>query len=261
MKKLSAFNQNQIQFLFTDIDDTLTDEGKLRANAYEALWRLHESGVRVIPITGRPAGWVEMIARFWPVDGVVGENGGFYFRYIDGKMKRHFSQEKVVFEGHQKRLQELAQDILKQVPGSELSSDQFCRLIDVAIDFCEDVPPLPKESVQKIKSLFEEAGAQAKVSSIHVNGWFGDHDKLTMCKTFLSKEFQLNFEDLQDQIVFVGDSPNDAPMFKEFNHSFGVANVLDFKDELEAHPTYVANKKGGDGFVEVADRILELNSH
>ena len=80
----------KIKFLLTDIDDTLTDEGLLGPEAYASMWALHRAGVKVLPITGRPAGWCEMIARQWPVSGVVGENGGFYFRYHNKKMHRHF---------------------------------------------------------------------------------------------------------------------------------------------------------------------------
>ena len=89
MKHISDF-KSSLKFLLTDIDDTLTDEGQLGAEAYEALWDLHKAGVHVVPITGRPAGWCEMIARMWPVSGIVGENGGFYFRYHNKTMQRHF---------------------------------------------------------------------------------------------------------------------------------------------------------------------------
>src|SRR4051812_18334202 len=70
-----------------DIDDTLSTEGQLTADAYEALWRLKAAGHAVVPITGRPAGWCDHIARFWPVDAVVGENGAFTF-YMEGGVRR-----------------------------------------------------------------------------------------------------------------------------------------------------------------------------
>lgn len=255
MKSLTAF-ASKIQFLLTDIDDTLTDEGQLHADAYAALWRLHQRGVHVIPVTGRPAGWCEMIARVWPVSGVVGENGGFYFRYHDKKMHRHFFFDESTQKNNREKLKLIEADVLREVPGSALASDQFCRLMDLAIDFCEDVPALPAEDVQKIVAIFNRHGAVAKVSSIHVNGWFGKYDKLTMALRFLQNEFQVGAEESKKICAFSGDSPNDEPMFAYFPHSFAVANIQNFLDQIKSPPTYVATARGGAGFVQIADTIL-----
>ncbi len=255
MKHISEFKQ-PLKFLLTDIDDTLTDEGQLGAQAYEALWNLHNSGVHVVPITGRPAGWCEMIARMWPVSGVVGENGGFYFRYHDKKMQRHFFFDQQTQTSNRLKLNNLEKEILEKVPGSDLASDQFCRLMDLAIDFCEDVPALPSSEVQKIVDIFKAHGAQAKVSSIHVNGWFGDYDKLTMSLKFLEKEFGVSAQEAKKVCAFSGDSPNDEPMFGYFPHSFAVANIQNFIDQIQHKPTYVASKRGGLGFTEIAQQIL-----
>ncbi|HND86355.1 MAG TPA: HAD-IIB family hydrolase, partial [Pseudobdellovibrionaceae bacterium] len=175
MKPVSEFF-SKVDFVLTDIDDTLTDEGLLGPEAYEALWKLHQAGIRVIPITGRPAGWCEMIARQWPVAGVVGENGGFYFRYHNKKMHRHFAIDEKTRLANRQKLDDLEKRIPSEVPGCDIASDQFCRLMDLAIDFCEDVPPLPQEKVLQIQKIFLNEGAQAKISSIHVNGWFGQYD-------------------------------------------------------------------------------------
>ncbi len=255
MKNISQFSE-KIAYLLTDIDDTLTDEGQLGAEAYSALWSLHKAGLKVIPVTGRPAGWCEMIARQWPVAGVVGENGGFYFRYHERQMQREFFFEEKIQTENRQKLKELEAEILREVPGCALASDQFCRLMDLAIDFCEDVPALPSAEVKKIVALFERAGAQAKVSSIHVNGWFGKYDKLSMSLHFLKKEFQLSAEEAKKQCAFAGDSPNDEPMFKYFPHSFAVANIQNFMDQIKNPPTYVAAKKGGKGFAEIAQTLL-----
>ena len=259
MKKISEF-QSQVQFLLTDIDDTLTDEGLLGPEAYQALWDLHRAGVHVIPITGRPAGWCEMIARQWPVAGVVGENGGFYFRYHKKTMERHFHFDETTQKQNREKLRKLEEKILREVPGSALASDQFCRLMDLAIDFCEDVPTLPKDEVQKIVQLFNYAGAEAKVSSIHVNGWFGKYDKLTTSLSMLEREFKISQDEAKKLCAFSGDSPNDEPMFGFFPHSFAVANIQAFLADLKTPPTYVAGKRGGLGFVEIASQILKMKS-
>jgi HAD superfamily hydrolase (TIGR01484 family) len=256
MQPISKFTNTAIRFVFTDIDDTLTDEGRLEAAAYEALWRLYESQIFVIPVTGRPAGWCELIARQWPVAGVVGENGGFYFRYHKREMKRFFVFDEATQKQNRMRLDKIRDEVLKKVPGSAVASDQFCRLMDLAIDFCEDVDPLPQTSVDKIVEIFKAHGAQAKVSSIHVNGWFGDYDKLSMCREFLKREFLIDIAKAQDEICFSGDSPNDEPMFQFFKNSFAVKNIEKFVEQLKYKPAYVAGSNGGKGFVEIAAKIL-----
>lgn len=259
MKDLGHF-QGKIDFVLTDIDDTLTDEGRLHAEAYQALWALHDAGVHVVPITGRPAGWCEMIARVWPVAGVVGENGGFWFRYHDRQMKREYFFDEATIAANRAKLNQLQTSIPRDIPGSAVASDQFCRLMDLAIDFCEDVPPLASEDVDRIVKAFTDAGAQAKVSSIHVNGWFGRYDKLTMALRFLSSQFGLDEASAKKVAAFCGDSPNDEPMFAAFPASFGVANIRDFAARLKSPPAYVASARGGEGFVQIARRLLELRA-
>ena len=257
MKALEHFaGSTKIRFILTDIDDTLTSGGRLGSAAYEALWNLHDGGFHVIPITGRPAGWCEMIARIWPVDGVVGENGAFYFRYDGRKMKRQFSQTENKRNANRTRLETTRQEILASVPRSAVASDQFCRIADLAIDFCEDVRALSNADVKRIVSIFEDHGAQAKISSIHVNGWFGDHNKISMTKKFLGEEFGLSEQDMKDQCVFVGDSPNDEPMFEYFPLSFAVSNIKVFENDLQFLPTFVSAGEGGEGFAEIAGRFV-----
>jgi len=255
MKNIREF-KDSVQFLLTDIDDTLTDEGQLGSQAYESLWRLHNAGLKVIPVTGRPAGWCEMIARQWPVAGVVGENGAFYFRYSENRMQRYFSLDENIRLANKIKLEKIQQEVLTKVSGAAVASDQFCRLFDLAIDFCEDVPALEKEEVTKIVKIFTQAGAQAKVSSIHVNGWFGEYNKLSASLQFLKNEFGLTPETAKKHCAFVGDSPNDEPMWEFFPHGFAVANLKKFADDLHHLPKFIANHRGGVGFAEITTQIL-----
>lgn len=257
MKDLRKF-QSPLNFLLTDIDDTLTDEGLLSPSAYHSIWTLHQSGVQVIPVTGRPAGWCEMIARSWPVAAVVGENGGFYFRYHQKKMHRHYFFDEKTQELNRKKLDMIKDEVLSAVPGCSISSDQFCRKMDLAIDFCEDVPALEDESVQTIVERAQKHGAQAKVSSIHVNIWFGEYNKVSQALNLLNKEFQLPTSEAIKVCGFVGDSPNDEPMFETFPNSFAVSNVEKFLPKMKFHPQYIASQKGGLGFVEIAERIVAV---
>ncbi|ASQ02875.1 HAD-IIB family hydrolase [Sinorhizobium meliloti WSM1022] len=252
----------RITVLFADIDDTLTNEGLLPAAAYDAVERLTEAGVAVAPITGRPAGWCDMIARMWPVAGVVGENGAFYFAYdrTRRRMRRSFAIADAQRAADREKLARVRARILAEVQGAAVSADQLYREADLAIDFCEDVPTLPVSDVDRIKRIFEEEGAVAKVSSIHVNGWYGAYDKLTMTRRFADDILGVDIDAERDRIVFVGDSPNDAPMFGFFPNACGVANVLAFQGRIDAEPAYVAEREGGHGFVEVANRILDARS-
>ena len=252
-----------VAFVLTDIDDTITSEGRLPAASYAALERLHEAGLKVIPVTGRPGGWCDLIARFWPVAGVVGENGAFYFRYDHDarRMTRRFRASEAERARNRERFDALAQEILARVPGAALAADQPYRIADLAIDFREDVPPLSPERIDEIVRLCEAAGATAKVSSIHVNAWFGDYDKLGMAREMLTSEFDLGAEREPAKVLFAGDSPNDEPMFRAFPLSVGVANIRDAGPRLKHWPAFVTPSRGAEGFVELAERLLAAGAH
>lgn len=261
MKPIHDFpkkTRQQIKYVLTDIDDTLTLDGKLPAVAYSAMERLQKAGLKVVPITGRPAGWCDHIARMWPVDGLVGENGAFYFYYdsTERKMVRSYWRSDQQRREDQLKLAALREQILHEVPGCRVSVDQPYREADLAIDFCEDVQPLSMQEVQRIVSIFEAAGAVAKISSIHVNGWFGDYDKLAMTKRFFSEVFQVDLDSRKKAVIFSGDSPNDAPMFSFFPNGVGVANIRQFADDLQDKPAWITEKPGGYGFAEMVDILL-----
>ncbi len=259
MKSISQFQRPGIRYLFTDIDDTLTDHGQLGPESYSALWELSRNAIEIIPVTGRPAGWCEMIARFWPVHGVIGENGGFYFRYHDKKMQRHFAFDEKTQQQNRLELKLIREEVLREVPGCAIASDQFSRLMDLAVDFAEDVGPLTEAQINQILAVFSRHGAQAKVSSIHVNGWFGDYNKLSMCREYATRELGLDLDCENAKFAFTGDSPNDEPMFEFFENSFAVSNIRNFLNRLKHHPAYLADKPGGEGFVQIAHRLLEVN--
>ncbi|MEI7974084.1 MAG: HAD-IIB family hydrolase [Bdellovibrio sp.] len=245
--------QGPILALLTDIDDTLTREGKLPANSYEAIWRLHEKGLPVLAVTGRPAGWCEMIARQWPVDAVIGENGALAFSYRGGRMKRWFSQDEKTRCENRKKLDALSQIILREVPGSAMASDQFTRLFDLAIDFCEDVEPLPTDKVQRIVDLFQKHGATAKVSSIHVNGWFGLYSKYSMSLLVLRALFGWSRETISSNCVYVGDSPNDESLWEHFEKGVCVGD-LSLYPPLRFPPKYFTSHRNAKGFVELCKK-------
>ena len=262
IKKLGSDIAKNFLGVFFDIDDTFTTGGRIPACAFDALWKLKECGMKVIPITGRPAGWCDHIARMWPVDGVVGENGAFYF-WLDEKekkLKKTFLDSEKVRDDNRKRLRRIGEEILAEVPGTAIASDQLYREADLAVDYCEDVNPLNPGNVEEICRIFRKHGATCKVSSIHVNGWFGGYDKLGMTKMFVRERWKMDLDDNREQFLFCGDSPNDEPMFEYFPHSAGVRNVLHFADQMKYLPEFVAGRDGGEGFAEIVEVILNHRS-
>ena len=246
----------RLRGLLFDIDETLTTGGRLTAEAYAAMERLKRAGRLVVPITGRPAGWCDHIARMWPVDGVVGENGAFYFRQHDGRLQKRYQDDERTRADKRARLKAIGQRVVAAVPGSALASDQAFRETDLAIDFCEDVSPLPLESAERIAGLMRAEGLTAKISSIHVNGWFGTYDKLAMARLLFAEQFSMDLDFANAQLAFAGDSPNDAPMFAFFDNSVGVANVARFAGRLGFEPKYVTRGTAGAGFAELVAHLL-----
>ncbi len=265
MKPLAEFPveaRGRIRGVLTDIDDTLTSNGHLFAAAYSALERLRKAGLLVIPVTGRPAGWCDHIARMWPVDAVVGENGAFWFRH-DPKVRRlvkRYMVEEPERRRQAGRLREIAARVLAQVPGCALASDQGYREADIAIDFREDVPEMSREAVARIVAIMQAEGLTAKVSSIHVNGWFGAYDKLSTTRRMLAEDFGIDLDASREDFVFAGDSPNDQPMFAYFPHSVGVANVREMADLMTDLPAWVTPSAGAAGFAELAEALIPIRA-
>ncbi len=260
IRTIDAEITRTIEGIFFDIDDTFTSRGKIPAPAFKALWALRDSGLKVVPVTGRPAGWCDHIARMWPVDAVVGENGAFYFRLDEqaGKLKKRFLQSDNVRMENRARLKLIEQEIISTVPGAAIASDQLYREADLAIDFCEDVEPLDWPEIERICSIFRKHGATCKISSIHVNGWFGDYDKLGMTRIMARELWGIDLDESRQRFLFCGDSPNDEPMFEFFPISAGVRNVLRFAERMQRLPAFVTDLEGGEGFAEMAETILAL---
>lgn len=263
LASISARMLKELRIIFTDIDDTLTLHGRLPALAYTALEKLTGIGLDIIIVTGRPAGWCDLIARQWPVRGVIGENGAFYYNYNDQTRKMHRLYTESIpneFRDHKKRSHAFTQifnKIVQTVPRAQIAADQNFRIFDLAIDFAEDViPALEANNINQIVQIFKEHGATAKVSSIHVNGWFGTFNKLEMIQRVVPTLGFENFNKAQNFICYVGDSPNDEPAFEAFENSIGVNNVLQFKDQMLVLPTFLTAQEGGLGFAEFAELIV-----
>lgn len=246
-----------LRWVLADIDDTLTTDGRLTASAYAALEALAEAGLKVVPVTGRPAGWCDMIARFWPVAAVVGENGALWYAYDHAarRMRRHHVRDAAERAAARARLEALAEEAMAAVPGCAIAADQPFRLFDLALDFREDAGPLDLAAAERIAAVFRAGGAEAKVSSIHVNAWIGCWDKLSGLRHLFAALWR-PLEEVLEEVAYVGDSPNDAPIFAALPLSVGVANVRPFLHAMPAPPAYVTEREAGAGFVEFAEAVL-----
>jgi HAD superfamily hydrolase (TIGR01484 family) len=263
MRPLADFSAAARQGLigvFTDIDDTLTTEGAITPDALQALADLKAAGLHVIPITGRPLGWSEPFAAAWPVDAIVAENGAVALQRAGAglaalPLHKLYLQDAPTRQTNWARMQAVAARVLRDVPGATLAQDSPGRETDIAIDHSEFVQLSPAGIAQAVQIMHSE-GMNATVSSIHINGWFGTHNKWEGARWITR---QLWGRELQDEIgrwLYVGDSTNDQRMFEAFTHSVGVANIRRFEDQLTHRPRYITWSERGAGFAEVARAVL-----
>jgi len=242
-------NIERVKALLFDLDGTFVSRNIIESKAYRYLAQLHDSGIKTIAVTGRPAGWCDLMARWWPINAVVGENGAFFYSKISGKVVRQTFHDIDLLPDYQKNLQSLFEKLLEKYPYLKLASDQSFRHWDIAVDIAEEAN-VSREVAVDIVRICEAEGAKAAISNIHVNIWFGDYNKENMSINVL-KSYGLTEKDG----VYIGDSPNDSPMFGCFPLSVGVSSVLDYKDIMENLPTYITESDGSDGFIELIDFI------
>lgn len=247
----------RIRGVFTDIDDTLTTDGAVTSDALAALAQLREAGVHVIPITGRPVGWSEPFALQWPVDAIVAENGSVALLRDDGPagLRKLYVQGEAERNANYARMQQVAQRVLREVPGTTLARDSAGRETDIAIDHSE-FAHLPQPVIDQVVALMRSEGMNATVSSIHINGWYGSHNKLSGARWIVRELFGRDLDAEIGSWAYVGDSTNDVLMFEHFPHSVGVANIRRFADQLAHAPRYITEGERGAGFAEVARAIV-----
>ena len=256
MRPLSDWQPRDIVGVFTDIDDTLTTEGAITPDALQALGMLKAAGLHVVPITGRPVGWSEPFAKSWPVDAIVAENGAVALVHADGRpLHKLYQQEADVREDNFTRMQQVLSRIEREVPGAQRSQDSLGRETDIAIDHSE-FTHLPQAGIDAVVHTMQSAGMSATVSSIHINGWFGTHDKLAGAQWIVRKLWGRDLKAEIDRWVYVGDSTNDQVMFRHFAHSIGVANIQRFAAQLSHPPAFITPGERGAGFAQVVQVLL-----
>ncbi|ACB95837.1 HAD-IIB family hydrolase [Beijerinckia indica] len=255
MKDLATADRTiftSVRFVLTDMDETLTYKGRLAARTYEALERLQNAGVRVIPVTGAPAGWCDQMARMWPVDGVIGENGGLFIqRSQDHGVIRLYWHSETDRPRIAERLAAIGREVQQQVPSARWADDQPFRLTSLAFARPDD-----RSVREEILATLRTAGADTTVNNLWVLGWLGGYDKLTMARRVMADVYGVNIDEERDAILYSGDSTNDAPMFGFFRHTIGMSTVRHYLDEIPTLPAWITAGPGGEGFVEIADALL-----
>ncbi len=257
MRPLSSWQvPRPIVGVFTDIDDTLTTDGSITPDALQALADLKAAGLHVVPITGRPVGWSEPFAQSWPVDAIVAENGAVGLQHTASEgLRKHYQQDTATRSINFARMQQVLAQIERTVPGAARSQDSAGRETDIAIDHSE-FTQLPQTAIDDVVRLMQTEGMTATVSSIHINGWFGQHSKLSGARWIVRELWGRELDAEIDRWVYVGDSTNDQVMFAHFAHSIGVANIRRFEAQLSHPPRYITPAERGAGFAQVVQHLL-----
>ena len=242
-----------VRFVLTDMDETLTYKGRLAAETYLALERLQNAGVKVIPVTAAPAGWCDQMARMWPVDGVIGENGGVFFRrQNDGHgIERFFWHGTEKYPDVAERLTQIGEQIKREIPAAHFADDQPFRMTSIAF-----AKPPEAHQCSLILNALTQAGATTTVNNLWILGWSGEYDKLSMARRVLRDFYDLDIDAERSAVLYSGDSTNDAPMFSFFEHTIGVSTVSDYLDQIPKPPQWITRGPGGAGFVEIADAVI-----
>ncbi|XZG68719.1 HAD family hydrolase [Chitinibacteraceae bacterium HSL-7] len=246
----------QIRAVLTDVDDTLTWQGRLPVAALDAMARLEAAGIALIPVTGACAGWCDQMARTWPVAAVIGENGAFVIERQGRRLRYHDTQDAATRGRHRTRIEQVADVLLAQFPGLAPAQDNGYRRYDLALDHAQEVEPLPAATVDLALAAAHTAGVAASASSIHINLWLGDFSKRLTAERWLQQRYGWDEAARRIHAAFVGDSPNDAQMFAAFAHTVGVANVRAHLPRLATPPAHITTAPGGLGFAEWVDALL-----
>ena len=256
---LPAVAARAVAGVLTDIDDTLTTDGAITPDAAQALASLRAAQVPVLANPGRPVGWSEPFARDWPIDAIVAENGAVALFRQGDRLSIEYAQDEATRSHNAERLRRAARRVLREVPQATLSRDSAGRVTDIAIDHSEFACLTP-EQIAAVVRVMQSEGMHATVSSIHVNGWFGDHSKLSGARWIVERLFGRDIECELERWVYVGDSTNDQLMFCHFPLSVGVANLLRFVEDLAVWPAYLTRGERGAGFAEIAATLVAARS-
>jgi HAD superfamily hydrolase (TIGR01484 family) len=249
---------HSVRFVLTDMDETLTYQGRLSAATYTALEQLQTVGIKVIPVTAAPAGWCDQMARMWPVDGVIGENGGLFFRRTPNGhgIVRTFWHEQDQLSEVRDTLHAIGRRVQEQIPEATYADDQPFRLTSLAF-----AQPQDKGVAQRLVEALRAEGAETTINNLWILGWLGGYDKLAMTRRVMTETFGIDIDTDRGAVLYTGDSTNDAPMFGFFHHTVGVSTVRQYLSDLPKPPKWITAGPGGTGFVEAAEAVIADRPH
>ena len=259
IQQLSRRQALAIRYILTDVDDTLSYRGQLLPETLEALYALRAAGIIVVPITGACAGWCDALVRLLPVNTVIGEGGGFRFQLDGSRLSTEYWLPEEARQEQRLQLEAAVKAGLAEVPRARLAADQPLRFTDFAIDIGQAIR-LDAEEIRRLCEVLDAFEVNYSTSSIHLNVWTGDHNKWRAAERYFTSVQGLSAEQIAQQVLCIGDSANDEPMFRALPLSVGVANIEHSRPWLKTLPTYRTEAEGGRGFAEMARHLLSLQA-
>jgi HAD superfamily hydrolase (TIGR01484 family) len=257
LKPISALTREEAARLLGvafDLDDTLLDHGQLAEATYAALFRLREAGLTLYGVTGRPAGWAEVLARLFPVAAIVAENGAVFCARRGDRVRLVDSVDAATRHTRNAKLALLLQDFAERFPDFELADDVRARVSDRTFDIGEYRRVAP-DRVAEASAYLTQQGARVFVSSVHLHATFDYADKASDAVRLLSADSGLDATSVRHAFAYLGDSENDASCFAAFPVSIGVANL---RGRATLRPRYITTQPMGAGVAEAARVILSL---
>lgn len=239
-----------------DLDDTLLDHGRLLEATYSALFRLREAGLSLYGVTGRPAGWAEVLARVLPVQAIVAENGALVCAREGQRVVLRDSVDPATRRERDRKLQQLLARFAERFPDLEPADDVRARVSDRTFDIGEFRQVAP-ERVAQASTFLQAQGARVFVSSVHLHATFDFADKASGAVRLFAADSGLDATAVRHAFAYLGDSENDAACFAAFAVSIGVANL---RGRATLRPRYITSQPMGKGVAEAAQVILKLRA-
>ena len=246
---LNNIDLSDIRLIASDVDGTLTQNGKFSYDFISTLLDLQSAGIKVLLVTGRSAGWVNALVNYLPIEGAIAENGGIFLK-PNGTQDLLSSVPNL--SRHRILLENTFHHIKQLFPNLHPSADNQFRITDWTFD----VNDLSTDDIQAISSQCQQMGWSFTYSNVQCHFKPVHQDKANGLSWVLSNHFpELNSQ----QVLTVGDSPNDEAMFNAalFPISVGVANIRHYQDKMLHLPKYVTQASEFAGFSEFAKLLLQ----
>jgi HAD superfamily hydrolase (TIGR01484 family) len=251
LDRMSPSEARGLSGLLFDLDDTFLDRGRLDLAAYGALFRLRQLGLGLIAVTGRPAGWGAVLARQWPVDAVICENGALALQRTGNRVARLDETSASERDERGARLRSIAAEVARELPELTPSEDCGLRISDYTFDIGEE-RTVARERVEQAAALARRLGARTLVSTVHLHLTLDGDDKASGAVRLLNRLHGLDPTAARRRWAFVGDSENDESCFAAFHTTIGVKNL---SGRPSIAPRYSSRGERSAGFVEL-ERVL-----